>query len=299
MLEKWTEKAEVLIESLPYIKSFQGKYFVIKYGGAAMEDPNMQKDIIHDMILLKFIGIKPVIVHGGGKEINKYLEKMNLSSRFVNGLRITEKDTMDVVEMVLRGKINTKIVSLINLYGGKGVGISGKDSDIILARKKLPVSDFDSKNKKEEKVDLGFVGEIEKIDSSLIVSLCDMGYIPVISPIGVGLDGESYNINADEVASEIAQSLKAEKLIMLTDVDGIYEVQDKPSTKITTLTITKAEQLIEKSEISGGMIPKVNACINAISNGVNRTHIIDGTQKHSILIEVFTDRGIGTMVVGD
>lgn len=298
MITKLAEKAEVLIESLPYIKSFHSKTFVIKYGGAAMLDESLKKDIIHDFILLRYIGINVVVVHGGGPEITSYLNKLGKKTEFVNGLRVTDKETMDTVQMSLVGKTNQEIVSMLNLFGGKGVGLSGKDSNIILSRKRLPESVFDTETKSEKMVDLGFVGEIEKIDHSLITLLCQNNYIPVIAPIGVGLDGESYNINADEAASEIAISLKADKLIMVTDVDGIYEKKDNPATKIDSLSISQAKQMIEKNQIVGGMIPKVTACTNAISNGVKRTHIVDGRIKHSILLEIFTDKGIGTMVVG-
>ena len=295
-MEHLVQKAEVLIESLPYMKSFHSKTFVIKYGGSAMSD-ELKKDIIHDIILLKFIGINPVIVHGGGNEITSMLNKLNMKSEFINGLRVTTKETMEVVEMVLVGKINQEIVSLLNLYGGKGVGISGKDANIIVARKHLPEIIYDQETKSQKTMDLGFVGEIERIDAKLINALCENGYIPVISSIGVGFDGESYNINADDAASSVAQSLKAEKLIMLTDVDGIYEVYGNESTKITSLTVDKATQMIEKNQITGGMIPKVKACVDAITNGVKRTHIINGKDRHSILLEIFTDKGIGTMVI--
>jgi acetylglutamate kinase len=296
MIEKIIEKAEVLIESLPYIKSFQNKTFVIKYGGSTMDEA-LKKDIIHDIILLKYIGIHPIIVHGGGNEISNYLKKLDLKSEFVNGLRVTDKDAMEVVQMVLVGKINQEIVSLLNLYGGKGVGLTGKDANIIVARKHLPEVVFDIEGKEQKSIDLGFVGEIDNVDPTLILSLCDAGYIPVISPIGVGFDGESYNINADDAASAIAQAVKADKLIMLTDVDGIYEVPGNKATKINSLTIDKAQEMIEKNQITGGMIPKVKACLDAVSNGVRRTHIIDGKDKHSILLEIFTDKGIGTMVM--
>jgi len=299
MIKGLSEKADILIESLPYIKTFHSKTFVIKYGGAAMLDENIRKDIIRDFILLRYIGINVVVVHGGGPEITSYLNKTGKKTEFVNGLRVTDKETMEAVQMTLVGKTNLDIVSLINLYGGKGVGLNGKDSNIILARKRLPELIFNHDTKEEKTVDLGFVGEIEKIDPALINLLCQNNYIPVIAPIGVGLDGESYNINADEAASEIAVSLKADKLIMVTDVDGIYESPNNPATKIESLTIHQAKQLIDKNIINGGMIPKVTACINAISNGVKRTHIIDGKMKHSMLLEFFTDEGIGTMVVGN
>jgi len=295
-MEQLIKKAEVLIESLPYIKTFKNKTFVIKYGGSTMDD-NLKKDIIHDIILLKFIGINPVVVHGGGAEITSYLNKLNIKSEFVNGLRVTTKEAMEVVQMVLVGKINQEIVSMINLYGGKAVGLSGNDANIIVARKRIPEEVYDSEGKCQKTVDLGYVGDIERVDPTIIIKLCEAGYIPVISPIGVGYEGESYYINADEAAGEIAQALKADKLIMLTDVDGIYEIPNNPATKISSLTIEKAREMIEKNQIKGGMIPKVRACIEAIQNGVKRTHIIDGGTKHSILIEIFTDKGIGTMVI--
>jgi acetylglutamate kinase len=296
MMDQIIQKAEVLIESLPYIKSFQSKTFVIKYGGSTM-DESLKKDIIQDIILLKYIGIHPIIVHGGGNEITNYLNKLNLKSEFVNGLRVTTKEVMEVVQMVLVGKINQEIVSMLNLYGGKGIGLTGKDANLIVSRKHLPETVYDSEGKNEKIVDLGFVGEIEKVDPKPILALCDAGYIPVISPIGVGYDGESYNINADDVTSAVAQAVKADKMIMLTDVDGIYEVPGNKATKINSLTIDKAQQMISNNQITGGMIPKVRACLDAVSNGVRRTHIIDGKDKHSILLEIFTDKGIGTMVI--
>ena len=299
MIEKLEEKADVLIESLPYIKTFHSKTFVIKYGGAAMVDNNLKQDIIKDFILLRYIGINVVVVHGGGPEITSFLQKIGKETTFVNGLRVTDKETMDAVQMSLVGKTNQDVVSMINHFGGKAVGLSGADSNIIQARKKMMETVLDPETKKEKNIDLGFVGDIERIDSSLVNLLNQNGYIPVIAPIGVGIDGEHYNINADEVASEVAVSLKADKLIMVTDVDGIYENPSNPATKIESLTIHRAKQMIEKGEISGGMIPKVRACINGISNGVKRTHIVDGRQKHSILLEIFTDHGIGTMVVGN
>jgi len=299
MIEKLIKRAEVLIESLPYIKSFNSKTFVIKYGGAAMTDDSLKKDVIHDIILLKYIGINPVIVHGGGPLVTSYLNRLGVESKFINGLRITDKETMQVVQMVLAGIINQEIVSMLNLYGGKGIGLTGKDGNLIIASKHLPEVQFDSKGNEEKAIDLGYVGDVEKINPETLDILCKNGYIPVIAPIGVNLDGESYNINADIVAGDIASALKAEKLIMLTDVDGIYEVPDNKATKINALTADKAKQMISNNQISGGMIPKVKACMNAADNGVKRTHIIDGKEKHSLLLEIFTDQGIGTMVTKD
>ena len=299
MLEKFIKKAEVLIESLPYIKAFNMKTFVIKYGGAAMADESLKRNIIQNIILLKYIGINPIIVHGGGPLITSYLEKTGIKSKFVNGLRVTNKDTINIVQMVLVGLINQEIVSLLNHYGGNAIGLSGKDANLIIARKHLPEEEYDAKEKKQQKIDLGYVGEIEKIQPSILINLSEKGYIPVISPIGVGLDGESYNINADVVAGEIAKALKAEKLIILTDVDGIYKVPDNKATKVTSLTVNKAKEMIEKNQIKSGMIPKVKACMEATLNGVKRTHIIDGGEKHSMLLEIFTDKGTGTMVTKD
>jgi acetylglutamate kinase len=296
-MKELIKRAEILIESLPYIKTFSSKTFVIKYGGAAMLDEETRKCLIQNLILLKYIGINPVIIHGGGKEINSYLEKFNVKSEFVNGLRVTDEQTMAIVQMVLVGKINQEIVSLINQLGGMGVGLSGKDANILVARKHLPETSYDKKQHDAKVVDLGFVGDIEKVDPTLIESLCQQGYIPVISPIGVGFEGESYNINADSAAGRIAQALHAEKLIMLTDIDGIYESPGNSATKINALTIDKAKQMMVHNQIKGGMIPKVRACIESLENGVNRTHIIDGREKHSLLIEIFTDEGTGTMVI--
>lgn len=296
MLKKLIEKADVLIESLPYIRSFNKKTFVIKYGGAAMTDDEMKKSVIQDIILLKYIGINPVVVHGGGPMITDYLNKIGVKSTFVNGLRVTDKATMDVVQMVLVGLINKDIVTLLNLYGGKGVGLSGKDASLIVASKKASDVKYNNNDKSVETVDLGYVGEIERINADVITNLTEQGYIPVIAPVGIGLDGESYNINADEAAGEIAIAIKAEKLIMLSDVDGIYEVPDKKETKIASLSYEKAMQMIKNNQISGGMIPKVKACLEATAGGVNRAHIIDGNEKHALLLEIFTDQGIGTMV---
>lgn len=280
------DKVNLLIEALPYIKALAGKTIVIKYGGHSMETQEVKKAVILDLILLKYVGMNPVVVHGGGPEINQLLSKLQIESKYHQGLRITDKETMDIVQMVLVGKVGQELVTLINHYGGKAIGLSGKDGNTIVARKKLV-----------EGVDLGFVGDVDTINPEPIKSLINSGYIPVISPIGVGLDGQSYNINADLIAGEIAKALKAEKLIMLTDVEGIFLDPTKPETLISALQVTRAKRLIESGAISSGMIPKVEACIKALESGVNRTHIIDGRQPHSMLLEIFTDSGIGTMVV--
>ncbi|HOA91478.1 MAG: acetylglutamate kinase [Bacillota bacterium] len=279
-------KVNLLVEALPYIKALTGKTVVVKYGGHSMETPEVKKAVILDLILLKYVGMNPVVVHGGGPEINSYMEKLGIEPQYHKGLRITSKEVMEIVQMVLIGKVSQELTSMINHYGGKAISISGKDGNTIIARKKLV-----------EGVDLGYVGEVDKVNPELIESVIAAGYIPVISPVGVGLDGESYNINADSVAGEVAAALKAEKLIFLTDVEGIYEDPQNPSSIFTALQAQRARRLIESGAISKGMIPKVEACIKALEFGVNRTHIIDGRQPHTMLLEIFTDAGIGTMVV--
>jgi acetylglutamate kinase len=279
------EKAHTLIEALPYIRTFFGKTFVIKYGGHAMINEELKKSVILDLILLKYVGVNPVLVHGGGPAVSAMMEKLGKEPVFVDGLRVTDEETMEIAEMVLSGQINKEIVSLIGKYGGQAVGISGKDGNTIIAKKKMG------------EVDLGHVGEVDKINPELIKILNKEGFIPVISSIGVGYAGESYNINADWVAGEMAIALQAAKLLLLTDVEGIYEEPGDPSTLISALQIERARKLIAQGKIGAGMIPKVNACIKAIENGVERTHVIDGRTKHSMLLEIFTDKGIGTMVV--
>jgi acetylglutamate kinase len=279
-------KVNLLVEALPYIKALTGKTVVVKYGGHSMETPEVKKAVILDLILLKYVGMNPVVVHGGGPEINSYMEKLGIEPQYHKGLRITSKEVMEIVQMVLIGKVSQELTSMINHYGGKAISISGKDGNTIIARKKLV-----------EGVDLGYVGEVDKVNPELIESVIAAGYIPVISPVGVGLDGESYNINADSVAGEVAAALKAEKLIFLTDVEGIYEDPQNPSSIFTAVQAQRARRLIESGAISKGMIPKVEACIKALEFGVNRTHIIDGRQPHTMLLEIFTDAGIGTMVV--
>lgn len=289
------EKAHTLIEALPYIRTFFGKTFVIKYGGNAMISPELKKAVMLDVILLKYVGLNPVLVHGGGPEINEMMRRLDKQPEFAGGLRVTDAETMEIVQMVLVGKVNQEIVSLINQYGGKAVGLSGKDGNLIVARRRPPQTvQVDGLSKV---VDLGFVGDVESVNPEIIHILSKEGYIPVISSIGVGLDGESYNINADVVAGEIAAALKADKLIVLTDVEGIFADPSDPSSLISTLEIEAARSLIDQGVISKGMIPKVEACMKAVESGVSRTHIVDGRRLHSILLEIFTDQGIGTMVV--
>jgi len=289
------EKANVLIEALPYIKKFHGKTVVIKYGGNAMINEELKEAVMNDVILMKLVGMNPVVVHGGGPEINQFLKKLDIKSNFVNGLRVTDDATMEVVEMVLVGKVNKEIVAQINQLGGKAVGLCGKDGQMILAHKQYALTSDD--NGQEIKTDIGSVGEVERINTGIIETIMNTnGYIPVIAPIGVGVDGESYNINADFVAGEIAAALGAEKLVLLTDVEGIFADFNDKSSIISILRTNEIDELIRRGVIAGGMIPKVKCCVKALEAGVKRTHIIDGRMPHSILLEVFTNEGIGTMV---
>lgn len=288
------EKANVLVDALPYIKEFHGKTVVIKYGGHAMLNEDLQKAVINDVILMKLVGIHPVIVHGGGPEINRLLKRLDIQSEFINGLRVTDGDTMEVVEMVLVGKLNKGIVTHINQNGGKAVGLSGKDGNLLVAEKKT-TSALNAEGEKTE-LDLGFVGEIVSVNTEPLDMLIERDYIPVVSPIGIGTAGESYNINADYAAAEIAVALGAEKLIILTDVEGICVDKDNPSTLISSLHVEEVAGLVNQNIISGGMIPKVDCCVNAIKGGVKSAHILDGRRPHSILLEMLTKDGIGTMV---
>ncbi|MBE3597367.1 MAG: acetylglutamate kinase [Limnochordaceae bacterium] len=290
-MEQTIQKASVLVESLPYIRTFFGKTFVIKYGGSAMPDQDVQRDIALDVILLRYVGVKPVLVHGGGPAITETMRAVGREPQFVNGRRVTDAETMRIVRMVMMGIINTDIVSTINRFGGKAVGLSGHDGNLIVARKRL------ERAPTGETVDLGFVGDVERIHPELVQELAENGYIPVVAPIGAGYQGESYNINADSVAGELAAALRADKLIILTDVEGILEEPGNPASLISALQVQRARRMMEEGSIAGGMVPKVEACIRALEAGVPRTHIIDGRVSHSLLLEIFTDRGIGTMVV--
>ncbi len=288
------ETAAVLIETLPYMQDFYGKTVVIKYGGNAMINNELKNSVIQDITLLKYVGMRPIVVHGGGPEITSVLNRFGKKTEFISGLRVTDEETVSIAEMVLVGKINTEIVNLLNRHGSKAVGLSGKDANLILAKKHFAEV---HENGKVSMVDIGFVGEVESINTNILNTLIDSGYIPVIAPIGVGKNGESYNINADYVAGEVAGALGAEKLIMLTDVEGIYrDYQDKTSF-ISSLSLEEAQQMIAQGSIGGGMIPKVETCIKALQGGTGKTHIIDGRQPHSILLEIFTSQGIGTQVV--
>lgn len=288
------DTAAVLIETLPYMQQFAGKTVVIKYGGNAMINSELKHSVIQDITLLKYVGMRPVVVHGGGPEITKILNQLGKQTNFVSGLRVTDEETVSVAEMVLVGKINTEIVSLLNRHGAKAVGLSGKDADLIIAKKHLAQV---YENGQVTAVDIGFVGDVEHINTDILNALLDRGYIPVIAPIGVGRDNASYNINADYVAGEVAGALGAEKLIMLTDVAGIYGDYQNKDTFISTLSLAGAEQMIKEGSIGGGMIPKVETCIRALQGGTGKTHIIDGRLPHSILLEIFTAQGIGTQVV--
>jgi acetylglutamate kinase len=291
-MEDFISKAEVLMETLPYFRRFYGKTFVIKYGGNAMVDEELKESFAQDVVLLKYVGINPVIVHGGGPQIDQVLDKMGITSRFVRGMRVTDQETLDIVEMVLVGKVNKAIVNLVNRHGGMAVGLSGKDGGLILARK-MNVTVADD-GKPPEIMDLGMVGEIVGINPLIIDSLDNNKFIPVIAPVGVGLQGETYNINADLVAGEVAEALHAEKLILMTDVEG---VKDKKGELLSTLTEKQARKLIQDGIVGAGMIPKVECCIEALKGGVGKTHIIDGRVKHAVLLEIFTKEGVGTEVV--
>lgn len=291
-MENFIGKAEILMEALPYIQRFYGRTFVVKYGGNAMVDEELKTSFAQDMVLLKYVGINPVVVHGGGPQIDQFLEKMGIKSRYVRGMRVTDQETLDIIEMVLVGKVNKEIVGLINRHGGMAVGLCGKDGGLILARKmNLAVS---SNGEPPEIIDIGMVGEIIGINPTVINSLDENKFIPVIAPMGVGKEGETYNINADLVAGQIAEALNAEKLILLTDVEG---VKDKKGTLLSTLKTNQAHKLIQDGVVAEGMIPKVECCIEALKGGVGKTHIIDGRVKHAVLLEIFTKEGIGTEVV--
>jgi acetylglutamate kinase len=286
------EKASILMEALPYIRRFYHQTMVIKYGGHAMVDENLKTGFAKNLVLMKYIGLNPVVVHGGGPQIKSVLDKMNITSQFVQGVRVTDSQTMDVVEMVLGGKINKEIVHLINQQGGKAIGLSGKDGQLLIAQKmKL----FKSRGPDDppELIDIGMVGEVVEVNTEIITTLENHHFIPVIAPIGVGKMGRTYNINADLVAGKVAAALKAQKLILLTDVEG---VKDQEGHLISTLKREDIPRLIEDGTISGGMIPKVNCCLDALSEGVEKAHIIDGRVENAVILELFTDQGVGTEI---
>ncbi len=286
------DRAQILIEALPYIQRFQGKTIVIKYGGNAMVDEALKQSFARDVVLMKLVGMNPVIVHGGGPQIGQLLERIGKKSEFVQGMRVTDRETMDVVEMVLGGLVNKEIVSLINKNGGKAIGLTGKDGGLIRARKLLMKS-IPAEGLPSEIIDIGHVGEVESIDPQVVALLDTQNFIPVIAPIGVGSDGEAYNINADVVAGKLAITLRAEKLMLLTNTVGVL---DKQGQLLTGLTIGKVNALIADGTIHGGMLPKVNYALDAVNSGVKSAHIIDGRVEHAVLLEVFTDQGVGTLI---
>jgi acetylglutamate kinase len=288
-MENLIKKAEILIEALPYIQRLHGKTVVIKYGGNAMINEELKNSVMEDITLLKYIGMNPVVVHGGGPDINKMLGRLDIKSEFLNGLRVTDKSTMEVAQMVLVGNTNKEIVSLINQKGGKAIGLCGIDGNLIECEQYKTVIDGEEK-------DIGYVGKVTSVNSRVLELMAKDEYIPVIAPIGVGKDGQSYNINADTVAGEVAIALKAEKLMLLTDVEGVKMSKDSPDV-LHALTEADVNDLISKNIINGGMIPKVQGCLDALNGGVGRTHIIDGRIPHCILLEIFTNKGIGTMIM--
>lgn len=288
------DKAEILMDALPYIQEFYGTIVVIKYGGNAMINEALKENVMRNVALMKFVGIQPILVHGGGPEITGFLKKVGKESSFVSGLRVTDEETVEIAEMVLDGKLNSEIVSLLNLRGVRAVGLSGKDAGLIKAKKKLAAV-YESHAVRE--VDIGYVGEVTAVDTRIITDLLQQDYVPVIAPIGMGEHGESYNINADYVAAEIAGALRAEKLLLLTDVEGVYKDFADKSSLISQLHLEEAKAYIRSGVIDGGMIPKVEACLRALEAGAHKAHIIDGRLDHSIILEIFTSRGIGTMVL--
>ncbi len=292
MSEQTPNTANVLIEALPYIQKFSNETIVVKYGGHAMVDENLKKSFALDIILMKYVGLNPVVVHGGGPQIGSLLKSLSIESQFVDGMRVTDKETMDVVEMVLVGKVNKEIVSLINQNGGQSVGLSGKDGQLLIASKMKYIRDKGN-NQPPEIIDIGMVGQVEKVNNRVLMSLIEDQFIPVIAPVGVGEGGETYNINADLVAGSIAASLKARKLMLLTDTAGVL---DKNNELISSIKVDEADRLIKDGTIKGGMIPKINCCLDALANGVDKAHIIDGRKEHAILLEIFTKGGIGTEI---
>lgn len=284
MQEAAAARVQILSEALPYIQQFRGRTVVVKYGGAAMKDSSLKADVIRDIVFMACVGIRPVVVHGGGPEINTWLGKLGIEPQFKDGLRVTDAATMDVVEMVLVGRVNKELVSLINQAGGKAIGLCGKDANLITARQ-------------QGSEEIGFVGEVSGVDSRILSSLVEAGYIPVVSSVAADETGQAYNINADTVAGEIAASLGAEKLILLTDTRGILKDYHDASTLLHKLDIQTARELIDDGVVSGGMIPKVNCCVRSLAQGVGAAHIIDGRVPHALLLEIFTDLGIGSMLV--
>lgn len=286
-MKEFVTKAETLIEALPYIQKFNNKKIVVKYGGSVMQDKELQLNVVKDVALLKLVGMQPIIVHGGGKEINRWLDITGKESKFVEGLRVTDDETMELVEMVL-GKVNKNLVQILEKLGMKAVGLSGKDGATLKVEKKLA-------NGK----DIGYVGDIKEVDLGLIDTLIEQDFVPVISPIGLDDEFNTYNINADDAACAIAKAIEAEKLVFLTDIEGVLLDKDDKKSLISILTLDKAKEIIDNGYIGGGMLPKINNCVDAVNNGVSRVHILDGRIEHSLLLEFFTDKGIGTAIVNN
>lgn len=283
--QKYLEKAEVLIEALPYIQRFNRKVIVVKYGGSAMVDEELKRNVIKDVVLLKLVGFKPIIVHGGGKEISRWVGKVGKEAKFVNGLRVTDKETMEIAEMVL-GKVNKELVTLVESLGVKAIGISGKDGGLLKVNKKL-----------SQGQDIGYVGDIKEVNPAILSELLEKDFLPIVCPVGLGDDFATYNINADDAACAIARAMKAEKLAFLTDIEGVYRNPEDTSSLISELFVNEAKALIENGNVGGGMIPKLQNCIDAIESGVNRVHILDGRIQHCLLLEIFTNKGIGTAIL--
>ena len=285
--EKYLEKAAVLVEALPYIQKFNRKVIVVKYGGSAMVDENLKKSVISDVTLLKLVGFKPIIVHGGGKEISKWVGKVGKEPQFINGLRVTDEDTMEIAEMVL-GRVNKSLVSMVESLGVKAIGISGKDGGLLKVKKKYS----DGK-------DIGYVGEISEVDPQILFDMMEKDFLPIICPVGLDDEFNTYNINADDAACAVARAVGANKLAFLTDIEGLYRDFNDKSSLISEIKVSEAKELIAGGTIGGGMLPKLSNCIDAIEAGVSRVHIIDGRIPHSILMEIFSDRGVGTAILGD
>lgn len=286
-MKQYLDKAEVLIEALPYIQKFNRKVIVVKYGGSAMVDENLKKRVIEDVTLLKLVGFKPIIVHGGGKEISRWVSKVGMEPKFINGLRVTDEPTMELAEMVL-GKVNKELVQMVESLGVRAIGLSGKDGGLLNVTKKYSNGE-----------DIGYVGEVQKVNADILWDLLDKDFLPIVCPIGLDDSFYTYNINADDAACAIARAMNAEKLAFLTDIEGVYKDPNDPSTLISELQISEAKEFIEKGYIGGGMLPKLNNCIDAIENGVSRVHILDGRIPHCLLLEIFTNKGIGTAILKD
>ena len=286
-MNQYLEKANVLIEALPYIQRFNRKIIVVKYGGSAMADEELKKKVIADVVLLKLVGFKPIIVHGGGKEISRWVEKVGMKPKFINGLRVTDEDTMEVAEMVLN-KVNKELVSHVQELGVKGAGISGKDGGLLKVKKRFAGGE-----------DIGFVGEITEVNPQILLDLIEKDFLPVVCPIGMDENFQTYNINADDAACAIAKAVGAEKLAFLTDIEGVYKDKDDPDSLLSEMSVSEAKELMESGFIGGGMLPKLGNCIDAVENGVSRVHILDGRIPHFLLLEIFTNKGIGTAIIGD